>query len=244
VALAIAQFNLETTMNDLVSLFRNFIYRDLAFILGGSIVLVSTLHAFGRSLHSLQDQPYTLFLLIVLAYVVGYAVQDFGAVLFPRLIFTGYVFEPRSFWQRPYRRFTGATSWRPLNFAHNQEEALQFAIQMDRRNIPKATLRDLERIRSLKVISMCVGACSLVSAIIFLITFLDTFVTTFLIKWAFSLFTFIDLIAAVPLVVFGLALICLGWVKALQEMQFYEAVNAEEYPLRKEQERTTTNNAH
>jgi hypothetical protein len=230
-------------MNDLVSLFRNFIYRDLAFILGGSIVLVSTLHAFGISLHNLQDQAYTLFLLAVLAYVVGYSVQDFGAVLFPWLIFTGYVLEPHDFWQRPYRRFTGSTSWRRLTFADSQEKAIQFVIGMERLAIPKATLRDLERIRSLKVISMCVGACSLLSAIIFLITFLDTFLTTFLIKWAFSLFTFVDLIAVVLLIVFGLALICLGWVKALQEMQFYEAVKAEGYPLRKEQEKTATNNA-
>jgi TRAP-type C4-dicarboxylate transport system permease small subunit len=47
---------------------------------------------------------------------------------------------------------------------------------------------------------------------------------------SFSLFTFIDLIAAVLLIVFGLALICVGWVKALQEMQFYEAMSAERYP--------------
>ena len=119
---------------------------------------------------------------------------------------------------------------------------LQFAIGMDRLAIPEATLRDLERIRSLKVISMCVGACSLLSAIIFLIAFLDTFLTTFLIKRAFSLFTFIDLIAAVLLIVFGLALICLGWVKALQEMRFYEAVKAEKYPLRELQEKRATNN--
>jgi hypothetical protein len=229
-------------MNDLVSLFRNFIYRDLAFILGGSIVVVSTLHAFGRSLYSLQNQPYILFLLTILAYVVGYAVQDFGALLPWRPTFTGYVFRPGRLSRFVYWRFTNS-GWEPLTFARNQEEAVQFAMRMDRLAIPEATLRDLERIRSLKVISMCVGGCSLLSAIIFLIAFLDTFLTTFLIKRAFSLFTFIDLIAAVLLIVFGLALICLGWVKALQEMQFYEALNAAGYPLRKKQERTATNNA-
>jgi hypothetical protein len=76
-------------MSDLVSLFRNFIYRDLAFILGGSIVVLSFLHAFGVSLHKLQDQPYTLFLLTVLAYVVGYTVQDLVALLPWRPTFTG-----------------------------------------------------------------------------------------------------------------------------------------------------------
>ena len=76
-------------MTDLVSLFRNFIYRDLAFILGGAIVLLSAFYALRScalaSLHSLPnkpyDQPYILFLFTVLAYVVGYTIQDFGAVL-------------------------------------------------------------------------------------------------------------------------------------------------------------------
>src|SRR6266566_5616028 len=221
-------------MNDLVSLFRNFIYRDLAFILGGSIVLFTILYAFqiylGTSFDSLPGQPYFLFLFTVLAYVVGYAVQDFGAVLLPWLIFTGYVLQPHSFWRCPYRRFTGSASWRPLTFASTPDRALQFAMHMDRLNIPEATLRELDRILSLKVISMCVGGCSILSAFIFFVT------------WAYNRFASIDWIprsacwAAFLLLALGLALICLGWVKALQQMQFYEAVKAEEYPLREGQE--------
>jgi hypothetical protein len=222
-------------MNDLVSLFRNFIYRDLAFILGGSIVLLTILYAFqiylGTSFDGLPGQPYFLFLFTVLAYVVGYAVQDFGAVLLPWLIFTGYVLQPHSFWQRPYRRFTGSASWRPLTFASAPSGALQFAMHMDRLNIPEATLRDLDRILSLKVISMCVGGCSILSAFIFFVT------------WAYNRFASIDWIPAILLLTLGLALICLGWLKALQQMQFYEAVKAEEYPLRKDRrERQTTTN--
>jgi hypothetical protein len=145
-------------MNDLVSLFRNFIYRDLAFIIGGSIVIVSTLHAFGISLHRLQDQPYTLFLLTVLAYVVGYAVQDLGALLPCRPTFTGYVLRPGRLSRFLYWRFTNS-GWEPLTFARNQEEALQLAIRLNKpKAVPKPILRELERIRSLKVFSMCVGA--------------------------------------------------------------------------------------
>jgi hypothetical protein len=202
-------------MNDLVSLFRNFIYRDLAFILGGSIVVVSTLHAFGVSLHRLQDQPYTLFLLTVLAYVVGYGVQDFGALLPCRPTFTGYVFRPHRLSRFLYWRFTGS-GWEPLTFARNQEEALQFATRLNKpKAVPKPILRELERIRSLKVFSMCVGGCSVLSAVIWLA------------KGIFNASGVIDWIAVGLLPIFGLALICLGWVKALQEMQFYEALNAE-----------------
>jgi hypothetical protein len=220
-------------MDGLVLLFRNFIYRDLAFILGGSIVILTIVQIYlGTIFDSVPCQPYFLLLFTVLAYVVGYTVQDFGAVLLPWLIFTGYVLQPHSFWQRPYRRFTGSASWRPLTFASTPDGALQFAMHMDRLNISEATLRDLDRILSLKVISMCVGGCSILSAIIFFVT------------WVYNRFASIDLILAILLLALGLALICLGWVKALQQMQFYEAVKAEEYPLRKGQERTTTNNAH
>ena len=201
-------------MNDLVSLFRNFIYRDLAFILGGSIVLLSALHAFGISLHRLQDQPYTLFLLTVLAYVVGYAVQDFGALLPGRPTSTGYVLRPGRLSRFLYWRFTGS-GWEPLTFARSPEEALQFAIRMNKpKAVPKTILRELERIRSLKVFSMCVGGCSILSAVIWLA------------KGIFNPPGVIDWIAVGFLPIFGLALICLGWVKALQEMQFYEAVKA------------------
>jgi hypothetical protein len=210
-------------MNDLVSLFRNFIYRDLAFILGGSIVVLSISYAvqiyLGIGLEW-PEEPYVLVLFVVLAYVVGYSVQDFGAVLFPWLIFTGYVLEPNRFWQYLYRRFTSSASWRPLTFAHTPEEANQFTIHMDRLNIPETTLRDVERIRSLKVISMCVGGCSVLSALIFVGT------------WVYNHFASIDLIPVILLLALGLALICLGWVKALQEMQFYEAVKAEKFEMR------------
>jgi hypothetical protein len=160
-------------MADLVSLFRNFIYRDLAFILGGSIVLLSILYTLQSCIppnfYSPLNQaymPYILFLFTVLAYVVGYTVQDFGAVLVG-LTFTGYVLEPNPFWKRLYHCFTGYEWKKPPSF-ENLEAVHAFGISMHKLNIPKATLRDLERIRSLKVFSMCIGGCSGLSAVIFL----------------------------------------------------------------------------
>jgi len=207
-------------MNDLVSLFRNFIYRDLAFILGGSIVLVSAFYALracvGLSLPSLSgnQQPYFLFLFTVLAYVVGYVVQDFFALLPWKPTFTGYVFEPYCLWKCLYDRFTGST-WKKPSFAENTDEAVRFAIRMyEPKAVPKSTLRELERTRSLKVFSMCIGGSCSLSAVIWLI------------KWGCNPPAKINLIAAILLLAFGAASICLGWVKALQEMQFYEAANA------------------
>jgi hypothetical protein len=210
-------------MTDLVSLFRNFIYRDLAFILGGAIVLLSAFYALRScalaSLHSLPnkpyDQPYILFLFTVLAYVVGYTVQDFGAVLIG-LTYTAYIHEPGRTSQGLYRRFTDY-EWKPLSSFADLEAMHEFGIQMHKLNIPKATLRDLERIRSLKVFSMCIGGCSYLSALIWLI------------KWGCNLSVTMNLIAAILLLAFGIASICLGWVKALQEIQFYQALRAGNY---------------
>ena len=204
-------------MTDLVSLFRNFVYRDLAFILGGSIVVVSILHAFDISLHRLQDQPYTLFLLTVLAYVVGYTIQELVALLPWRPTFTGYVLRPGRLSLFLYWRFT-CLGWQPLTFARSGEEVLRFVIRMNRLVIPEPTLRELERIRSLKVFSMCVGGCSILGALIWLA------------KGIANPSGVIDWIAVILLLIFGTASVCLGWVKALQEMQFYEALNAEIKP--------------
>jgi hypothetical protein len=215
-------------MTDLVSLFRNFIYRDLAFILGGAIVLLSAVYALRScargSLYSLPnkpfDEPYILFLFTVLAYVVGYTVQDFGAVLV-RLTYTGYIREPNRFCKVLYDRFTGH-EWKPLSSFASLEDMHEFGISMHKLNIPKAALRDLERIRSLKVFSMCIGGCSGLSALIWLV------------KWGCNHSATMNLRAVILLLAFGIASICLGWVKALQEMQFYQVLKTGNYTEKKE----------
>jgi hypothetical protein len=168
---------------------------------------------------TLHDKPYLLFLFALLAYVVGYTVQDFGAVLPLQLTFTGYVFKPNGICKFLYHRFTGST-WTALKFAPSPEDMLQFTIHMDRLDIPEATLRKLGRILSLKVISMCVGGCSVLSAVPLFVVWMCNFAA-------------VNVIAAILFLIFGGALISLGWVKALQEMQFYEAMKAENYKASK-----------
>jgi hypothetical protein len=64
--------------------------------------------------------------------------------------------------------------------------------------VPKPILREPERIRSLKVFSMCVGGCSILSAVIWLA------------KGIFNPSGVIDWIAVGLLPMFGLVLMCLG----------------------------------
>jgi len=73
-------------MSDLVGAIREFLYRDLAFILGGAIVIASIAYSLRHWLpdfaSELRNPPvWSLFVFPALAYVVGYAVQDIGGLV-------------------------------------------------------------------------------------------------------------------------------------------------------------------
>jgi len=74
-------------MAEVAALFKQFLYRDLAFILGGFIVLLSLAYAFRGCIPSHWQEYWEKFpipstvLIAAAAYVVGYAVQDVGGVL-------------------------------------------------------------------------------------------------------------------------------------------------------------------
>jgi len=90
-------------------------------------------------------------------------------------------------------------------------------MHLGRLDIPEHVIQELGRIRSLKVISMCVGACLLLSALIF-------FVQLF-----FHSSVAIDLVTCIVFFLLAVGLICLGWIKGMQEMQFYQSIH-EEFP--------------
>ena len=205
-------------MHDLALLTRDFIYRDLAFILGGGIVLGSMAYAFGwlpDRLDFKEIQTAYAILFAALAYVVGYAVQDVLAI--PRITFTGHPFIPFSFMKFIYHCFTGS-SWTNVSYLTN-ETSSQFEIRIDRLDIPEATLRNLDRILSLKVISMCVGGCSLLGSVILS--------AKVMLGQSISGKAVLALIA---LFAFSISLIVLGWIKGMQQMQFYQAIHEAGYP--------------
>ena len=146
------------------NLFKNFIYRDVAFILGRSIVLATVAHYFGpfhlKDLRESLPAP-SIILFAALAYVVGYGVQDLGGVL--RISSTAIPYQPCRFGQRLYRCFT-RMEW--LDVDYGVSNAVEFEVEMGRQDIPPRTLQALDRIVSLKVVSMCVGASSIASAVV------------------------------------------------------------------------------
>ena len=103
-------------MSDLVGAIREFLYRDLAFILGGAIVIASIAYSLRHWLpdfaSELRNPPvWSLFAFPALAYVAGYAVQDIGALL--GITSTRYKAAPNVICRRLYSRFAGAT-WTPI----------------------------------------------------------------------------------------------------------------------------------
>lgn len=222
-------------MADWATLFKNFIYRDVAFILGGSIVLASVAYCFDlwNPNNALRELPIPYVILFAaFAYVVGYAVQDIGGVI--GVSNTAVFLIPCFLDKYLYKRFT-RMDWADVDFGNS----LEFEIDMGRRNIPPRTLQALERIVSLKVIGMCIGACLLVSALFVL---LHRPVQWLLLSgmsfgWpeiGLTKFFSFDVVLSLVCFVFGVALIFLGRLKAMQETQFNQAMKTQDY-LRSEQ---------
>lgn len=204
-------------MGDWATLFKNFIYRDVAFILGGTIVLASVTYSFDlwdpKKLPSEMPVPYVI-LFTALAYVVGYGVQDIGGVF--RISSTAVPYTPKGGGRCLYRAFT-RFCWKPVDYADGMTP-VEFEIEMGRQDIPARTLQALDRILSLKVISTCIGASLILSAVFTAI------------HWFRSGRQFRDVVLFFSCLAFGLALIGLGRLKAMQEMQFYQAMKKQRYP--------------
>ena len=207
-------------MSDWATLFRNFIYRDVAFILGGSIVLASATYCFDLwDPNALREFPISYVILFAaLAYVVGYAVQDFLGIF--RISTTATPYAPRCFMRCVFCCFT-RRNWTEVSYGNSPE----FEIDMDRRDVPPRTLQALDRIVSLKVVSMCVGACFLPSALfVFCHRPAQWLLSGMSLRWSHF-----DIVLSLVCLGFGLVLIVLGRLKAMQEMQFNQAMRERGY---------------
>ena len=237
-------------MPEIAALFKQFLYRDSAFIFGGLIVLLSLTYVFrgciGPDWQKFvweKSPPASIIVLIVVAaYVIGYAVQDVGGVL--RLTPTSW-FKPGIFLRSLYRCFSGLR-WQVPNYPNDKE--FEFEIRLGRREIPEHVIQALERIRSLKVISMCVGGCLALSALIFLVPLVHS--SSVNAAWfppialPLAWFQSIAVPCLAPSVprdcviffvsaVLGACLICLGRIKGMQEMQFYQSIHEAGFPEKK-----------
>ena len=129
-------------MSEVATLFRQFLYRDLAFIFGGLIVLLSLAYALRGCIEfaAIDWQklpPGSTVLIGAAAYVIGYAVQDVGGVL--RLTSTSQ-FQPGCLRKWLYKRFS-RVSWQDTNYPRDRE--FEFEIHLGRLDIPEGVLQAL-----------------------------------------------------------------------------------------------------
>jgi hypothetical protein len=217
----------------------------MAAIFGGFIVLLSLAYAFRGCIPSHWQEYWEKFpipstvLIAAAAYVVGYAVQDVGGVL--RLTPTGRL-QPGCLLRWLYKCFT-RVPWQDTYYPNDRE--FTFEIRLGRLEIPDPVIQALERIRSLKVISMCVGGCLALSALIVLLqlVFYHPSVPTDLVMFikskgetrgALSLSSVaIDLVIFFVSALLATCLIFLGRMKGMQEMQFYQSIHDAGFPEKK-----------
>ena len=222
-------------MAEVAALFKQFLYRDGAFILGGFIVLLSLAYAFRGGCIPIdwkkdwKEFPTAGIVLFgAAAYVIGYAVQDVGGVL--RLTPTSRL-QPGCLLRWLYKCFS-RVSWQEPTYPNVKE--FEFQIRMGRLEIPEHVIQELERIRSLKVISMCVGGCLVVGALIFAVQLVLNYFSVDLrgmaLAWGFSPCPAlapsrtIDFVICIVSALLAVCLICLGRIKGMQEMQFYQSI--------------------
>jgi len=202
-------------MNELVKTLKNFIVRDIIYIIGGSSVIVSFLYlfnktdAFGKEIHT------AIYLLVAgLAYMIGYCIQETASWI--RIVTTASFFEPWPILTWFYCRFLHR-KWEPIfsDIAegeyrrNNILERLDQAELIIKEEASEDNKAERDRIISLMHMGTTMGPCSLVSCILLLIKAI--------IDINCSLGFNITILVSV-LIIGGL-MIVLAWIKALQLMK-------------------------
>jgi hypothetical protein len=187
-------------MGELIKALEKFLMRDLVFVVGGSLVLLSFLAAFDR--FPKETTPTAWYLLGAgLAYAVGYAIQETSVIL--RVVRTKAGVKPGHVAGFLYRRFERSTLTRPVYSSIDYEKAKKILLTQ----APKRRQDDHERTESLKQVGNTLGPCLLLAGIILAVSPL------------LSRINFRIAVAAAAIVL-GLILICCGLLKVTQQAQY------------------------
>jgi len=182
-------------MAELPKNLREFLARDLIYIVGGSSVIVSFLYRFDRIPDS--STPIAFYMLGAgLGYVVGYALQDLFSIL--RLVTTAQVTKPNRLLRWAYARFAGEP-WEELPPLKSNEigPGLRRFLNDD------FTRARYERSITHMMVGTTIGPCILLSS--FLIFW----------RWLVGRSQF-DLVLSIVSLVLSVVLFLLSWIKAMQ----------------------------
>jgi len=186
---------------------RDFLFRDLIYIIGGGCVLVSFLYRFDR----LPDErtPIAFYLLGAgLAYVLGCAAQDLFSIA--RFVTTGPVVKPGRFIRCIYRRFTGE-QWREIEEFEPSEvkRAIRSVLKKD-----EARAARYERAIGGMILATTMAPCTLISSALI-------FWSVWVSRSEF------DLTVAGASLALSVGLFVLAWLKASQVTQIDAGVVAD-----------------
>jgi len=146
-------------MNELVKALKNFIVRDMVYIIGGTCVMLSFLNLFCKIDDVLSKETHIAIYLFLagIAYATGYCVQDTASWM--KIVTTANVKNPPKFIESLYKRFTGEDKWENANQNRSAELIIQETACQD-------VKVDRERIISLMQVGTTIGPCSILSALL------------------------------------------------------------------------------
>ena len=168
-------------MSELLKALKNFVVRDIIYIIGGSIVILSFLHLHGKIdvVVKYADDDHTAICLILLglAYALGYCIQETASWI--GIVTTGDDFEPGRIRKELYKRFIGREWDNLFNKIKNDDdkkkrrkEIISKLEQADRNFSgldPDSSIRmELERIISHMQIGTTIGPCAIISGVLLL----------------------------------------------------------------------------
>lgn len=188
-------------MNQLIKALKNFIIRDIIYIIGGASVILSFLYLLGKTNIISDPTSKVAYLYIAgISYVVGYCVQDTASWL--GIVTTASHFTPCRIQKWFYRRFTHSP-WQGIPLTRNELNQAELIIQERACADNKA---GRERLISLLQVGTTIGPCGLVAGILLLIkTFIDA-----------NRASAFNIILAGSVLLTSALLIILAWIKTLQ----------------------------
>lgn len=187
-------------MNELVTALRQFIARDVMYILGGSCALSSLILLLGENNPLLEELPTAGALLWAgVAYITGFAIQE--TLSLTPLVTTQVISRPGPVVKFFYARFT-RQDWEEIDCSNWTATLANFE-----ENAPERTYQNYQRIISLMHIGTAVGSSLYVSSLLLLI---NAFFVGGALAWVvFGACTFLSFALAVT-----------AWVKGAQKTQF------------------------
>ncbi len=184
-----------TNISDLPQSIRDFLRRDLVYIVGGGTVLTSFLYSSNRLPIDKIPLGFTL-LGMGLSYVIGYEIQDLFSI--SRIVTTAYVPKPNRFLKWVYKRFENK-AWEDLPECSFDDigHALQSFHDNDR------SRAHYERTISHLILGATIGPCMFIAALFIFV------------KWCLHP-NFFDFVLFTLSLLSGCGLVILCWLKAMQ----------------------------